>query len=411
MSNSYRMCTMVCRILLFVLSIVVLGSAQSLLSLQYPFGLPTNTVSGTALSMGGAAAGLPDDFHLLRANPANLGTIDRTIFSGLATVDFTRVVDDDEHSNHAVLTPRQISFSVPVGIIGNLGFSLAKETQAALEFETGPIDLDGGYIGMRELERRGGVTSWLLGWGRSINQWVYLGLAYERAYVTINSTSVSRVQDFPSAVSRDSSAISFGGNGIRFGFLAAFEKIGVGLAYNYMFEGDLDVERSVLRNREETEITEGVDSTGSLQAPPRFTVGLSYQFSQSWAAALDIGLTQWGQYASDKILEKPSRENAASFSAGVRFIPAPGILAPAYWQTIHYRGGAWYSQLPDESSNAYALSLGVGLPLNGGGLIDIIVEAGQRRDDRYDDYREDFASIGVGFNGGRSWQQATEFGE
>jgi hypothetical protein len=398
------------RILLLMACMSFGAMAQSLIALQFPYGQPIQTVSGTALSMGGAAAGLPDDFHLLRVNPANLATIDRTIFAGLATVDLLRITDDDRHSNHAMLTPRQLSFSVPVGIVGNLGLSLAKEAEASADFRSGPIDLGEGFDGDLEFKRDGGLTSWLLGWGRQINKRFYLGASYERLYLTVNTVRLRRVLGENSSISRDSTFVSFAGNGLRLGMLVDFDKIGAGFAYEYRFEGDLEFDRRVLRDQGNSQIDEDSSETATLRLPPKFVVGASYEFSPSWIAAADLSLTQWGQYSADGLLQGASRQNAASFAAGVRFIPAPDVLAPRYWETMQYRAGGRYTQLPDRDSDEFALSLGVGLPLSGGGLIDIALEAGRRTDDEFDDYREDFVSIGVGFNGGRSWQQSAESG-
>jgi len=86
------------------------------------------------------------------------------------------------------------------------------------------------------------------------------------------------------------------------------------------------------------------------------------------------------------------------FQAGGQFIPAPNLLTPKYWETINYRAGFRYSQLPLKTSSEFALTLGAGLPIGkGSGMFDVALELGKRSDTGYPGYSENFLNVISGF--------------
>jgi len=78
-----------------------------MLSLRYPFGLPVRPNSGMSLTMGGAGVGVEADYNVMLLNPANLGTIEKTVFSALYTFDMVQISQSGDHTNFITGLPRR----------------------------------------------------------------------------------------------------------------------------------------------------------------------------------------------------------------------------------------------------------------------------------------------------------------
>ena len=137
---------------------------------------------------------------------------------------------------------------------------------------------------------------------------------------------------------------------------------------------------------------------------------MSWAITPRWLVAADGNLTLWNEYyPRDALMSGPLRDRALSASAGGEFVAGPELLTPKYWETIHWRIGARYTEMPITTAYEYAFSIGTGLPLpRGGGLLDVVVEYGLRHDDSYTAYREDFLRLCVGINGGRKWTKSPQ---
>jgi len=357
--------------------------------------------------MGGAGAGVINEHNILLSNPANLGAIKKIAFSSLLSFDFLRITDGSHHSNHVAAAPRELSFAFPLGIAGTIAFAVEKETDATIKYQCeSALDADPAstFYGKLSYHRAGGVTGWRAGWGRNIGKWAYAGFGYERLYFEQNGTKIIQLIQFPANTTRDSTRISFRGHGLHLGIMVPVDKLVIGLSGRYVLKTDLSYSRGQYRDIG-TAILAETDTTDKarIHMPPSATIGLSYEFSTRWLGAADMGIVAWNRYSSGGVLPASDINYAMSFGAGVRFIAAPELLAPAYWETIHYRAGIRISQLPRNDASEIALSLGAGLPLKGGGLLDLVISGGRRTDRDFTDYAENFAQFAIGVNGGRKW--------
>jgi hypothetical protein len=380
---------------------------QSLLSLRYPLGLPLEPMSGSAMSMGGVNTALAEDFQVMLGNPANLGIFDNVAFSSLFTLDGLRIRDESGHSNHIDFVPRQVSFALPVNPVGNLGFALSLRSDANIApFESDEIAIGEGFVGKTLLDVDGSVVSWQLGLGRSISDLVYLGLAYERVYFSREVTLLTQLAE-PSEQSRDSTRQVFRGNGIRAGAMVPIGPVTAGLAVEHVFAGDLEQSEGIFRGTRDEQIPATRNDTEvTLEYPTSLSAGAAWAITPSWLAGGDIDLTLWKNFDSEGVLNEPDI-NTVSLQLGGRFIPAPNLLNPEYWETIHYRAGLRLRTLPEDGSSEQAASIGAGFPLRGGGLADLVLFGGRRIHDRYSGYREYFISFGFGINGGRTGSRSS----
>lgn len=431
-------------------TILVLSASlwgQSILSLHYPFGLPLRSLSGTALCMGGVSIGVTNDHHVMLSNPGNLGTINTTAFSSLLLVDYLRVKENDLYTDHIHIHPRQISFALPMGVAGTIAFSLVKETNTLFKFRDEEVIFKSSsdsilHKGQVSFDWSGGTTSWQAGWGYKIGKFINVGIAYSRTYLSIDGTELKDftyseitpdtasggditydTSDADYIVVRDSSHLVCRGNVIRVGLMGTIKDLSIGIAVDYFFKNHLSYDNALYNEVNEIPISNSVlvDTSIVFQMPPSVAMGLSYAISPKWLVGADLSLDLWKYYTLEiekfsaetqkKIREDIAdikKDNTVSVSAGFRFIPAPNLLVPKYWETIHYRGGIRYSQLPGKTSSEMSGSMGFGFPLRGNGLLDLGFEIGKRTSENYSNYDETFLHVIIGINGGRKWRKTPE---
>ncbi|MBN2188279.1 MAG: hypothetical protein JW699_02405 [Chitinispirillaceae bacterium] len=396
--------TLCCSAAAALLAAALLCPAQSLLSTHYPGGLPIAHAAGPSLSMGGAGTGVRNDFFGMADNVANLGGMNRAVFSASTSFDFTSINEGNASSSLFALTPRLFSFAFHIAPVGTFGFSLDQRTSTRMKFVATSVTAlyDGRNItDSCGLAVRGGLKSWQAGWGRALGTWGFAGIACEWLYLSSDNISLYSTDLGTTEPRYDSTRLLFRGNAVRGGVLVPVRKWSFGMSGEYVFEGD--AERTVTS----TDSTTGERQEFPLSLPPSLSFGASYAPSPSWTASASTGITLWQSYRSAVALGGKV-DNALSFAAGVQYIPAPNLLVPRYWEIMQYRLGFRFCELPVVTGTEFAFTAGVGLPLlKGGGLIDVIAEYGSRSDSRYGNYAERFLHLYLGINGGRKWSQKT----
>jgi len=391
-------------------------SAQSNLSLIYPFGVPIQPNSGMSFTMGGAGSAVSSPENIMLLNPANLGNIDKTEFSSLLSLDATMLKQSGSSSSFYSLMPQQFSFAFPAGSLGTFGFSLDQRSNALTKFRIEPESIPNDSS---ELQYRGGIMasggqkSWQAGWGREFKNLggIKLGISYEHLYYYADRKILRSIIDSSGTIeSTDSTNYLYSGDGVRAGVMMPFGKLTVGLSGEYFAAGTLKKYNALYSPGDTTKIDSSKSSV-TLTMPPSITLGLAYGFSQQWLAAADLTATIWNAYDSHGVLPSSDRSAALSLSAGAQYSPETNILNPKYLQTMNYRAGFRYTELPTSGSNEYAVSFGCGLPIGGGrGLCDIGAELGRRTDTQYSGYSENYIRFTLGISGGSKWKKST-FGD
>ena len=400
-----------------------LVNAQSQLSLLFPFGIPIQQNSASSFFIGGAATAVADDYTVMLRNPANLGFIDKTVFSSLYAFQFTRVGESGQHNNFKTGYPRQVSLGIPAGKFGTIGISYDNQSDAATKFrpasqqfgfDTSAVTYQGG------LATTGGIIGWQIGWGREMPSLLHMrvGAAYERIYFSYTETILRSVTDISRTIdSRDSTYKNLGANAFRGGILLPIGKIKVGLSGEYFFPAQVQWNNAVYSASSDTNYAYGVmavpidriDRSAKVRIPPSIALGISYSMTPEWLAAADFSSVLWNLYNGHGLFSSARSDMAPSFSAGVQYVPTVALLNPKYWETVRYGAGFRYAQLPAPKSSEFAFSLGTGLPIGRGrGEFDIGAEFGRRTSGNYSGYKEDFVQIAIGISGGHKWSKSSE---
>lgn len=381
--------------------------AQSMLGSQYPMGLPTLPSTGPSLSLEGTGTGIQNNFLGMSKNPANLASINMAVFNAAVSLEFLNLHHENRAANLFGFEPQILSLAIPFGNFGALGLSFDQRNNS--DFKTHSNSAvqysnlfsqfpDTSHLWMVQ---DGGSKVWQAGWGYSILNKVQLGLTYERYYHTNHTNFIREITGSVNDTVIDSSSITYRGNAIRGGVMVPLGKLTLGMTGEYIFaDKSTNLDKVV-----------GTDATYKeiyFKPPPSLGFGASYQYSPEVLVAADVGATLWKEFYSD--LERPELRNyAMNYSLGGQYIPAPNLLTPRYIETVQYRGGFRYTQLPAAKASEVAFSLGAGLPIEqGGGLIDLILEYGHRWDSNFTKYNEDFFGIKFGINGGRKWLKSSD---
>lgn len=399
MKNLYRAAI----VLLIILQTT--GWGQSILSQTIPFGLPLRSLSGTALGMGGVSVGITNDYHTLLSNPGNLGSIDKVAFSSLILLDYMRINDNGNSSDHIDIMPRQLSFALPLGAGGTIAFSLVKETNAIFKYS---IELSPNN--KKSIDNTGGITTWQGGWGRKIGKYINAGLVYQRLFLKLNNVSVA---EFTKA--KDSTFVLFRGNAIKLGILSTVKNISAGISFRYVFKDSIKYFNGIYNGNTIVDPSLENNSKYSIQLPSDLSLGLSYAFSPKLTVGTDMSFVFWKMYSignPDALAKVNTTKNTTSICLGANFIPEPNLLNPKFYERMHYRVGFRYTQLPTKlsihKSQEISGSIGCGLPLvAGNGLLDLGIEVGQRTLDKYKDLNETFFLFSIGINGGRKWSKSS----
>jgi hypothetical protein len=196
--------------------------AQSVFSVQYPGGLPIAHSAGPSLSIGGAGTGVRNDFFGMADNVANLGGMNRAVFSATTSFDFLSVNQGNAGSALFAFSPRLFSFAFHITPVGTFGFSLDQRSTMRLKFVTDTtVTLSNGTgvtdsIGIAVL---GGLNSWQAGWGRAIGRWAFAGVSYERMYLSSENIALYSADLGGGTARYDSIHYLFSGNALRGGIL------------------------------------------------------------------------------------------------------------------------------------------------------------------------------------------------
>jgi len=411
------------KIILVLAFFAVTAFSQSLLGLRYPAGI-TYPLSTTSARMGGVGTALKQPYLVSSLNPANLGSINHSVYTLSMNMDYVRVTEDDLYVDFSRFSPAFIGFAFPLGKIGTLAASFKQNgsnnySYAEESYLVNSV-LNDTISQIKKFENNNVSSAWEFGWGMEFARKISVGVSYQigkyknrisRSDVLMTTTAVTGL---------DSIYFNQSSPAIRGGILGDFGKLGVGVSVTYPFMEDLIMQRSIQNIKKDSKgnftsptlVHEKAvfDTIYRLQFPPSGSLGFSWKISDRLKTAADFGLSLWENYWTDApalSYENGELGNAFSVATGLQFIPQPNLLSSRYFQKVLYSGGFAYRELPIAGDYEVSGSVGMGLPLGNRGIFDFSIETGTRKSKNESSINENFVRVNFGMSGGQIWKKAS----
>ena len=421
------------KIILVLLIFAAAAFSQSLLGVRYPTGI-SYPASTNSARMGGVGTALKEPYLVSTLNPANLGSINQSVYTLAINVDYVRVKENDLYADFSDFSPALVGFAFPLGKAGTFGASFRQNGSNKYSFQDraflvrtenglpllNPTREDSIPV-LQKFDNTISFSTWEFGWGREFfRRRLAVGATYQHGQYKNRFYRSDVLERTGVSSGLDSIYFNQSSPAVRGGISGQFGQLGLGVSATYPFMDELKAHRSVQRLTMDRNKNYSVsqkhqfasfDTSYKMQLPPSGNIGVSWEFNQRLKTAADFSLTFWDNYywTDAPLLTYDDGElaNAFSMGAGVQFIPQPTLLSARYFQKAQYSGGFSYRQLPIDGDYELSLALGMGFPLGARGVFDVSVETGWRRSDFESDIRENFLRINFGISGGQVWRRAS----
>ncbi len=348
-----------------LLSIFALASTAALFAqtgtdspyTRYGYGQLSESGFGASRAMGGAALGSRYNNRINPANPASYSAIDSTTFlfdfgvSG--QIGYFKEGNQSASKYNGNIDYIAMQFPIKKGIGASAG--IIPYSFVGYQFGDSIHNPDGqtSYFG------NGGFSQAYVGFAGKLFNHVSAGVNLNYFFGTTNHT---RQTIFNSNATSDIITNQVRARGFKtdfgvqiFGNLNKESNFTLGLKYS----------PKTKLNTTTTEMVYLKDTTTlnkSFELPETYGAGLSLQLNKKWTIAADGLYQKWSdaKYYSTK----DTLNNKFRISAGAEF--TPNSVGRYYYERIHYRFGAYYTNnylnVKNSKLNEYGVSVGLGLP-------------------------------------------------
>lgn len=383
------------------------------------FGIGDIAARGTASSrgMGGVGLGFRSPVSINTLNPASYSSIDRqTALFYVGLQGENRYLRSDATRNsHNSFNVNEISLQLPLA--KGLGLTVAISPYSSVGYRIAGYDdsaaslEDIGYVHYL-YSGAGGVSSYKLGVGYAITDWLSLGaqMIYYQGNITRNfQQTIIRVTGSGNYVDMTSDNQEHVSRVLAdFGLQARLFSQGdksLTLGAYYSLGGRLNSKVSEIITHAPSFSNVAYDTVldheyvSDFRMPHQFGGGLYYQ-GDKLSAGVDYRYSGWGVNGADSDFDVRYRDTH-SVAAGIQFVPRAGDVRRILNRWA-YRFGAGYDQyymvIGGHTIDAIYVSLGLGIPLGTAGknMIDIGLEFGTRGSAVAGMVRENYFRVSVG---------------
>lgn len=374
---------------------------------------------GRSAAMGGVSTPLISSFQLNPSNPASYSALSPNTFIyefGLAA-DYYTIKSYDKSFSKFDANIRSIAMGFPVTKRWKAGFglvpvsSIGYSIQQEQYFEPDSTRIINTYDG------EGGVHSVYLNNSIEIVKSLSLGIKMTylfgsldllRNMYTYNTESTSIMADSEKSKFR---AFSFG-----FGthYHKSFDKIFLNVGAYYNLNTNLNGKKEKFTTNTiskvatgnyftDTLIVDSVPQEGKIVIPQSICIGASVIFDQKLEVAVDFQKDTWSK--STFFGENRNLSDNQRFSLGLEY--TPDYLSPKFYKVIRYRAGFNYIQsyLTYEGVQLRQTggSIGAGLPLRSGGIINLAILYNHREVPGNDILKENYIQFNINFSLRSNW--------
>jgi hypothetical protein len=365
-------------------------------------------------SMGGLSV-LSDSIHVNLQNPAQLASLKLTSFAVAGTFTPTKIKTATQEEKSQRTTLDYLAVGLPSKKFG-FGFGLIPYSSVGYKIVNLPTDSD---LTIKRYTGTGGINKAFFALGYQITKKFSAGADIQYNFGNIETKSVNSIEGVQFG-SREINRSEVSGVNINLG-LAFQSKINKkltlfsGLTYTPQANLNLENERKIAtiqflvdgseRIVEEEEINV---NDSKLKLPSKLTFGTAIGQVRKWMIGTEItlqGTSDLGNRFND--IDNSTFENSVRYSLGGYYIPKYTSYT-SYLSKVTYRGGFRYENtgliVLGQQINDYAMTLGLGLPLNGTfSNVNLGFEFGKRGTTNAGLIEENYTNISVGLTFNDEW--------
>lgn len=365
-------------------------------------------------SMGGLSV-LSDSIHINLQNPAQLASLKLTSFAVAGTFTPTKMKTSTQEEKSQRTTLDYLAVGLPSKKFG-FGFGLIPYSSVGYKILNLANENDPTT---RRYTGTGGINKAFFGMGYQITKKLSVGADLQYNFGNIETKSVNFI-DGVQYGSREINRSEVSGVNYNFG-LAFQSKISKkltlfsGLTYTPQANLNLANERKVATIQfltaggERVVDEEEIDVDDSkLKMPSKLTFGTAIGQVRKWMIGTEItfqGTSDLGNRFND--INNATYENSVRYTLGGYYIPKYTSYT-SYLSKVTYRGGFRYENTGllvfGQQINDYAMTLGLGLPLNGTfSNVNLGFEFGKRGTTNAGLIEENYTNISLGFTFNDEW--------
>lgn len=365
-------------------------------------------------SMGGLSV-LSDSIHINLQNPAQFASLKLTSFAVAGTFTPTKVKTSTQEDKSQRTTLDYLAVGLPSKKFG-FGFGLIPFSSVGYKILNLANENDPTT---RRYTGTGGINKAFFGMGYQITKKLSVGADLQYNFGNIETKSVNFI-DGVQYGSREVNRSEVSGVNYNFG-LAFQSKISKkltlfsGLTYTPQSNLNLANERKVATIQflttggERVVDEEEIDVDDSkLKMPSKLTFGTAIGQVRKWMIGTEItfqGTSDLGNRFND--INNATYENSVRYTLGGYYIPKYTSYT-SYLSKVTYRGGFRYENTGllvfGQQINDYAMTLGLGLPLNGTfSNVNLGFEFGKRGTTNAGLIEENYTNISLGFTFNDEW--------
>jgi hypothetical protein len=182
-----------------------------------------------------------------------------------------------------------------------------------------------------------------------------------------------------------------------------FDNLNIGFFYQTKFNLSSNIDEIHLTSIGSLDTTKSVYS--DVTVPESYGFGISKQIGRQLIVSSDIMFQKYSKFKNSALLPANYQDNFR-FGAGFEVLPKIGSDRTV-WEALTYRMGFSYDnstfKLNDEYINNYAVSMGVGIPLNTDNAIDLGITLGTRGKTNNGFVKDNYVRLNLGLNFGEFW--------
>jgi hypothetical protein len=386
---------------------------------RYGLGDLTDNSNAWNFSMGGTSIALRSPYHINSTNPASYTAFDSSsfVFEGGLVIDYVTLKTNIQTVSRTYGSVGYLTFGFPVTKWWKMNISLLPYTNVGYNISSSQVSPGIGsetmiYAGS------GGINQFL--WGNGFRITKHLSLGINASYM-FGSMIREASSTFPDSVYylnfRLSNDVSINGLYFDYGiqYTANLNKdvkmtTGAVFGTNTKLNAKTDLLAVTYFKSNGSEYIKDTISSqpglrGTVNIPLMFGLGVGFDKTDKWMVGADFKWQNWKNFRAFDLND--SLVNSYQIHAGFEVIPDINSYTN-YLKRIRYRVGLTYSntylELRAKHLNAYAISLGFGLPFRGlkTGL-NLGAEFGSRGTTSSDLIKESYFKFVVGFSIYERW--------